>query len=95
MARFVAKNLVADGHAKEAIVSVAYAIGRADPLMVSAYDEEGRDITNLLSDYDFRPQEIIKRLGLRRPIYRATATYGHFGNDDLPWEKMVETKTNA
>lgn len=95
MARFAAKNIVASGHAKEAIVSVAYAIGRADPLMVSAHDEQGRDITHLLSDYDFRPQEIIKRLGLKRPIFRASATYGHFGKNDSPWEEVVEAKTNA
>lgn len=95
MARFAAKNLVAGGHAKEATVAVAYAIGRADPLMVSAHDEEGRDITHLLADYDFRPQAIIARLGLQRPIFRGTATYGHFGKNDMPWEEIIRSKTNA
>jgi S-adenosylmethionine synthetase len=95
MARYVAKNLVAGGYAKEAVVSVAYAIGVAEPLMVSAHDEEGRDISHLLSLYDFRPKEIIKTLGLNRPIYKGTATYGHFGKAGLPWEEIVKQKTNA
>jgi S-adenosylmethionine synthetase len=90
MARYVAKNLVAQGHANQAFVSVAYAIGRAEPVMVSARDEEGNDITYLLSNYDFRPKEIIKRLGLRRPIFQQTASYGHFGKANLPWEQIHE-----
>jgi S-adenosylmethionine synthetase len=87
MCRFVAKNLVANGHAKKCIVSVAYAIGRAEPLMVAAYDEEGKDLSSLVvGKYDFKPQAIIERLNLRRPIYQKTATYGHFGYNDRPWE---------
>jgi S-adenosylmethionine synthetase len=90
MCRFVAKNLVAQGQAKSALVSVAYAIGRAEPLMVEAVNEKGEAIDRaLLSTYDFRPQAIIERLGLRRPIFQRTAAYGHFGHAEYPWEQLV------
>lgn len=91
MCRFVAKNIVANGYAKECLVSVAYAIGRAEPLMVYADTFGGPDISKLMQEkFDFRPQAIIERLNLRRPIYRQTATYGHFGKKGLPWEEVVE-----
>ncbi|MEK7118385.1 MAG: methionine adenosyltransferase [Patescibacteria group bacterium] len=90
MARYAAKNLVANGFAKEALVSVSYAIGKAEPLMVSGVDENGNDLSNLVRGrFDFRPKAIIQKLGLRRPIYRQTATYGHFGKPGLPWEEIV------
>lgn len=89
MARFAAKNMVANGLAKECLVSVAYAIGRAEPLMVEALNENGESIAHLLrKHFDFRPAAIIERLGLRRPIYRQTAAYGHFTKNDLPWEQI-------
>lgn len=90
MARYAAKNLVANGHAKEALVSVAYAIGHVEPLMVSGVDENGRDVSDIVRNrFDFRPKSIIQKLGLRRPIYQQTATYGHFGKAGLPWEEVV------
>lgn len=90
MARYVAKNLVANGHAKEALVSVAYAIGHPEPLMVSATNEVGADISDIVRNrFDFRPKAIIQKLGLRRPIYRQTAAYGHFGKAGLPWEEIA------
>ena len=89
MCRFVAKNLVANGHGTKVLVSVAYAIGRAEPVMVEAYDESGKDLSSLIEKYDFRPQAIIEKLGLRNPIFKATAAYGHFGVEGRPWE-MVE-----
>lgn len=90
MARFAAKNLVASGAARQCVVSVAYAIGRPDPLMVRAVDQDGRDMDPaLLSRFDFRPQAIIERLGLRRPIFQQTAAYGHFGKPELPWETLA------
>lgn len=90
MARFVAKNLVAHGHAKSCLVSVAYAIGRVDPLMVEAINEKGENIDRaLLSSFDFRPQAIIERLKLREPIFQQTAAYGHFGKAGLPWEEVL------
>lgn len=91
MCRFAAKNLVANGHAKKALVSVAYAIGRVEPVMVEAFDEEGKDLTAIVTkNFDFRPQAIIERLGLRNPIFRPTAAYGHFGVEGRSWEEIVK-----
>ena len=93
MARFVAKNLVAAGLAKQCLVSVAYAIGKAEPLMVEAINEKGESLAEIAkSKFDFKPQAIIERLNLRQPIYLQTAAYGHFGKPDLPWEKIVDIK---
>lgn len=90
MARYAAKNVVANGLAKECLVSVAYAIGRAEPLMVHAENEKGEDISGLVREkFDFRPLAIIERLRLRRPIFLKTAAYGHFGKEGLPWEEVV------
>ncbi|HEY4509559.1 MAG TPA: methionine adenosyltransferase [Candidatus Paceibacterota bacterium] len=89
MARFAAKNIVANGLAKQCLVSVAYAIGRENPVMVEALDEGGEGIPKeVIEKFDFRPAAIIERLGLRQPIYLSTAAYGHFGKPDLPWEKI-------
>ena len=90
MSRFAAKNIVANGVAKECTVTVAYAIGRADPLMVYAEADDGRDLSAIVKEkFDFRPKAIIERLNLRRPIYARTAAYGHFGRDGFPWEEVV------
>ena len=90
MARFAAKNIIANGVAKDCLVSVAYAIGRAEPLMVHAESSDGKDLSKLVKDkFDFRPRAIIERLDLRRPIYKRTAAYGHFGRDGFPWEMVV------
>jgi S-adenosylmethionine synthetase len=91
MARFAAKNIVANKLAKECLVSVAYAIGREEPLMVSAINENGEDISHYLKDrFDFRPRAIIDRLNLRTPIFQQTAAYGHFGKSGLPWEEVFK-----
>ena len=91
MCRFVAKNLVANGYAKKALVSVAYAIGRVEPVMVEAFDEKGKNLTKIVTKhFDFRPRAIIKRLGLNRPIFQPTAAYGHFGVAGRPWEKVIK-----
>ena len=93
-ARYVAKNLVAAGLADECEVSLAYAIGVAQPVSVQVStfgtgklpeDELGRLVRK---HFDLSPDGIIRMLGLRRPIYRQTAAYGHFGRTDidLPWE---------
>jgi len=94
-ARYVAKNVVAAGLAERFEVQLSYAIGVARPLSVSVeafgtnkIAEE--DILRLINDhFDLRPGAIVRDLDLRRPIYRATAAYGHFGRDDidLPWER--------
>jgi S-adenosylmethionine synthetase len=91
MCRFAAKNLVANGHAKKALVSVAYAIGRVEPVMIEAFDDEGNNLTELVTkNFDFKPRAIIERLGLTKPIFRPTAAYGHFGVAGRPWEEVVK-----
>lgn len=90
MCRFAAKNVVANGYAKRCLVSVAYAIGHADPLMVHAVDENGKDLSGFVAKhFDFRPRKIIERLNLLRPIYKSTAAYGHFGRTNVPWEEVI------
>ena len=91
MARFAAKNIVAKGLAQKCMVSVAYAIGQAEPLMTQATDEKGKNLNKYLKEhFDFRPQAIIERLNLRRPIYQPTAAYGHFGRNGFPWEAITK-----
>lgn len=90
MCRFVAKNLVAAGHGKKVLVSVAYAIGRIEPVMVEAYNDEGKNLSDIVAkNFDFRPKAIVERLGLQRPIFRETAAYGHFGVSGRPWEEII------
>ena len=90
MARFAAKNIVAAGLARDCLVSVAYAIGRAEPVMLEALDQDGKSLAEVVRQkFDFRPQAIIERLGLRSPIFSRTAAYGHFGKPGLPWEEVV------
>jgi S-adenosylmethionine synthetase len=94
-ARYVAKNLVAAGLADRVELQVSYVIGKAHPLSVSleSFGTERVPIARLdelvMKHFDFRPEAIIRKLNLRRPIYRQTASYGHFGRTDidLPWEK--------
>lgn len=95
MCRYIAKNIVAAGLAEKCEVQVAYAIGVADPvsLMVNTFGTSKipeEDIENLVrKHFDMRPAAIISQLGLKRPIYKDTAAYGHFGRTDVqfPWEK--------
>lgn len=93
MCRFVAKNLVAHGLAKKALVSVAYAIGRVEPVMVEAYAEDGTNLSDVVArNFDFRPRAILERLQLSRPVFRQTAAYGHFGVAGRSWEEVVELR---
>jgi len=94
-ARYIAKNIVAAGLAKKCEIQVAYAIGVADPVSISI-DTFGTgqvsdvEIVRLIrKNFDLTPKGIIEMLDLRRPIYKATAAYGHFGRNDqnFPWEK--------
>jgi S-adenosylmethionine synthetase len=94
-ARYVAKNLVAAGLAERLEIQVAYVIGVAHPLSISIETFGTGKVSNEVllglvnKHFDLRPGTIIRHLNLRRPIYRQTACYGHFGRDDLdlPWEK--------
>lgn len=92
MARYVAKNMVNRGFGKRCLVAVSYAIGKADPLMVYAVNEKDEDLSGYAKEhFDFRPLSIIDKLNLRQPIYRDTASYGHFGRDGFPWEKLEDS----
>jgi len=87
--RFVARQLVQAGVCRKAEIQVAYAIGVDQPVSVRVETFGTGDASAAVSfvrEYDFRPQAIIERLGLRAPIYRSTTNYGHFGRDGLPWE---------
>lgn len=89
MARYAAKQLVKKGYGKRILVTVSYAIGKVDPLMIYAVNEEGKNISDVADKmFDFRPLAIIERLRLRKPIFRSTASYGHFGKSHLPWETL-------
>ena len=93
MARYIAKNVVAAGLADECRIQVSYAIGVANPVSVSVKtfgtgklpDGEIADI--VVKEFDLRPAAIIEKLGLKKPIYFETASYGHFGKDGFSWEK--------
>ncbi|AJP25006.1 methionine adenosyltransferase [Staphylococcus epidermidis] len=95
-ARYVAKNIVAAGLAKQCEVQLAYAIGVAEPVSISinTFDtgkvSEARLVEAVRKHFDLRPAGIIKMLDLKQPIYIQTAAYGHFGRTDvlLPWEKL-------
>lgn len=95
-ARYVAKNIVAAGLAKKCEIQLSYAIGVAHPtsVMVDTFGTGKVSDTHLVEiireNFDLRPAGIIKMLDLRRPIYKQTAAYGHFGRNDLdlPWEKL-------
>lgn len=93
MARYAAKQIVASGAAEEALVSVAYAIGRAKPLMVHAVDQNGDNLDHLLKQFNFTPKAIIKLLDLRSPHFQKTCTHGHFTHVDAPWEQVKQTDT--
>ncbi len=100
-ARYVAKNLVAAGFASKCEIQLSYAIGVARPtsIMVDTFgtgklsDEKITEIVR--GNFDLRPAGIIRMLDLRRPIYKQTAAYGHFGRDDLdlPWERLDKIDT--
>lgn len=95
-ARYIAKNLVAAGYAKRLEIQVAYAIGVAQPVSISintfgtGTKSEAELIDAVRKTFDLRPAGIIKMLDLKRPIYKQTAAYGHFGRTDidLPWEHL-------
>lgn len=91
--RYVAKNLVAAGLADKAELQVSYAIGVAEPTSISVDTfgtsklDEAKIIELVREHFDLRPYGLIEMLDLERPIYKATAAYGHFGREEFPWEK--------
>ena len=100
-ARYVAKNIVAAGLADQCEIQLSYAIGVAHPTSVSVNTfgtgklSETKLVEIVRENFDLRPAGIIKMLDLRRPIYRGTAAYGHFGRTDLdlPWEAVDKAET--
>jgi S-adenosylmethionine synthetase len=100
-ARYVAKNIVAAGLADRCEIQVSYAIGVAEPtsIMVDTFGTgklpEDEFVSIIRKNFDLRPAGIIRMLNLRRPIYKQTAAYGHFGrlDLDLPWEKLDKAET--
>ena len=95
MARYVAKNIVANKLAKRCEIQLSYAIGIAFPISISINtfgsgikaDEELLEIVR--RNFKFTPYEIIEKFDLKRPIYRQTTNYGHFGKENLPWEQII------
>jgi len=99
MARYAAKNIVAAGLAQKCELQVSYVIGRAEPTSIridtfgtGKVDESALEAA-VKKVFDFRPGKIISELKLLRPIYRATAAYGHFGREQFPWEKIDKVKS--
>ena len=96
MLRHIAKNIVANGYAKRCEIQVAYAIGMKEPLSIYINTfgtgvKSDEEIASLIKEkFDLTPAGIINYLDLKKPIYRKTTNYGHFGKDDLSWEKIIK-----
>ena len=96
MARFIAKNIVANGYASKCEIQFSYAIGVAKPVSIyvdtfGTYTIPEDQIVKLIYNrFELTPRGIIEYLGLRNPIYTKTTNYGHFGKDDLPWERIIK-----
>lgn len=96
MARFIAKNIVANGYASKCEIQFSYAIGVAKPVSIyvdtfgTATIPEDQIVKLIYNRFELTPRGIIEYLGLRNPIYTKTTNYGHFGKDDLPWERIIK-----
>lgn len=96
MARHIAKNIVANGLAKKCEIQLAYGIGIAQPISIyvntygtNAISEE--DIVTLIKEkFNLTPRGIIEYLDLKKPIYCRTTNYGHFGDEELSWERIIK-----
>lgn len=96
MARFIAKNIVANGYASKCEIQFSYAIGVAKPVSIyvdtfgTSTIPEDQIVKLIYNRFELTPRGIIEYLGLRNPIYTKTTNYGHFGKDDLPWERIIK-----
>ena len=96
MLRHIAKNIVANGYAKKCEIQVAYAIGMKEPLSIyvntfGTSEKTDEELAQLIKEkFDLTPAGIIEYLGLKEPIYSQTTNYGHFGKENLPWEKIIK-----
>lgn len=103
MCRWVAKHIVAAGLADRCEMQVAYAIGKADPVGIyldidsfgTAKIDEQEIIARVLRAFSFKPADMVRQLGLTRPIFRHSTNYGHFTKADLPWETLSPEKIDA
>lgn len=96
MMRHIAKNIVANGYAKKCEIQVSYAIGMEEPLSIcidtfgTGTKSEEELVKIIKEKFDLTPDGIIQYLDLKQPIYSQTTNYGHFGKEDLPWEKIIK-----
>ena len=96
MLRHIAKNIVANGYAKKCEIQVSYAIGMKEPLSIyintfgTGIKSDEESVELIKRNFDLTPNGMIEYLGLREPIYTKTTNYGHFGKDNLPWEKIIK-----
>lgn len=96
MARHIAKNIVANGYASKCEIQLSYAIGMKEPISIyvetfgTAKIEEQEILNKIIQKFDLTPEGIIKYLDLQKPIFTQTTNYGHFGKEDLPWEKIIQ-----
>lgn len=98
MARFIAKNIVANKLASKCEIELSYAIGVAKPIsiFIETFNTNSIPINDIIdivnNNFDLTPRGIIEYLDLQKPIYRSTTNYGHFGKDNLPWEQIINLK---
>ena len=96
MLRHIAKNIVANGYAKKCEIQVSYAIGMKEPLSIyintfgTGKKSEEELVKMIKNNFDLTPKGMIDYLDLQKPIFTKTTNYGHFGKDDLPWEKIID-----
>lgn len=96
MARFIAKNIVANGLAEKCEIQLSYAIGVAEPTSIIVEDFRTAKVSTeelvaiIKKNFKLHPQGIIEMLELRQPIFKQTAAYGHFGQAKLPWERVIK-----
>ena len=96
MLRHIAKNIVANGYAKKCEIQVSYAIGMKEPLSIcvntfgTSKNSEEELVELIKEKFDLTPTGMIDYLGLKEPIYAKTTNYGHFGKEDLPWERIIK-----
>ena len=96
MLRHIAKNIVANGMADKCEIQLSYAIGMKEPLSIwvntfgTSKIPEDKIINIIKERFDLTPEGIIEYLDLKKPIYTKTTNYGHFGKDDLSWEKIIK-----
>ena len=96
MARFIAKNIVANGLAKKCEIQLSYAIGVAKPVSIfvdtfgTATIPEEEIVNKIYDNFELTPRGIINYLDLQKPIYKKTTNYGHFSKEELPWEKIIK-----